>query len=195
VAAGDSIVSICNSAMSWLGEDPIVSLTDATKRAILLSNRYDPVRRRVLREHPWKCAKQQVTLALSTYVPLVTYDFAYALPADCLRFWDLPDNDQAEWEVGQDAAAGRLLFTNEEAPLCGVYIYDLTDPTRMDAELVDVLALELALDLVGPLTEDKGKEDRIVAKLKDKKAAAKLVNADEASSKEWDEDIWLRARR
>jgi hypothetical protein len=195
VAAGDSIVSIVNTAMIALGEDPIVSLSDTTKRAILANTRYDPVRRAVLRGFPWPCAKQQANLALSTFKPLVTYDFAYTLPVDCLRFIDLPDNDRALWEVGQDASAGQLLLTNEVAPLAGVYIRDLTDPTRFDSLLVDVLALELAIDLCEPLTQSTSKIQGLTARLEAKRPIAQLTSSDEESSREWDEDIWLRARR
>ena len=195
MAAGDSIVSICNSAMIALGEDLIVSLQDSTKRAILLANRYDPVRRSVLRQHPWKCATQQVQLALSTYAPLVVYDFAYQLPADYLRFLDLPDNDGAKWEIGQDVVAGQLLLTNEQAPLAGLYIRDLTDPTRFDAELVDVLALALAIDLCEPLTQSLSKMQSLQGRLKVVQETAYLTESDEASSDEWDDDVWLRSRR
>jgi hypothetical protein len=195
MAAGDSIVSIMNAALIALGEDLIVSPTDQTKRAVVLNNRFHPVRRRVLREFPYDSAKQQIQLTLSTYSPPVTYDYAYALPADCLRFWDLPDNDQAEWEVGQDATAGPLLFTNEVTPLYGVYIRDLMDPTRMDSLLVDVLGLELAIDTCEAITQSTAKLNDIKGRLADIKPVSQLVSSDEASAKEWDEDVWLRARR
>ena len=195
MAAGDSIVSIMNGACIALGEDPITSPGDQTKRAILLSARYDPVRRAVLRAFPWPCAKQAVNLALTTYAPPVTYDYAYALPADCLRFLDLPDNDQALWEVGQDATYGDLLLTNEIAPLAGVYIRDLTDCTRMDSLLIDVLSLELAADVCEELTQSQAKLQTIMTRLNAKRPVAQVAASDEESSREWDEDIWLRARR
>lgn len=195
MAAGDSIVSIVNSALIALGEDPIVSLGDPTKRAILANIRYDPVRRAVLRSFPWPCATQAVSLALSSYSPVVTYDFAYSLPADYLRFLDLPDSDGALWEVGQDAIAGNLLLTNEVSPLAGIYVRDLADPSRFDSLLVDVLALELAIDLCEPLTQSAGKLQQLQTRLAEKRPSAQLASSDEQSSKEWDEDIWLRSRQ
>lgn len=195
MAAGDSVVSICNSALIALGEDLITSLNDQTKAAILLATRYDPVRRAVLRSFPWPCAKQQTQLAPSAFKPLVTYDYAYGLPADCLRFLDLPDNDQAEWEATQDATYGPLLLTSEVAPLYGVYIRDLTDTTRFDSLLVDVLALELAIDICEPLTQSTNKLQSLTARLNAKRPVAQVTSSDEASAREWDEDIWLRARQ
>ncbi len=197
MASGDSIVSICNSALIALGEDLITSISppDQTKRAILLAERYDPVRRSVLRNFPYKCAKQATTLALSTYVPPVTWDYAYSLPADCLRFYDLPDNDGAHWEIGQDAMAGGLLLTDEAPPLSGVYIRDLTDPTRFDPMLVDVLALELAIDLCEAITGSTTKLQGLRQRLAEKMGNAQLADSDQQSSDEWDDDVWLRSRR
>lgn len=195
MATGDSMVSIMNGALFYLGEDPIASPGDATKRAIILSQRYDPVRRAMLRGFPWPCAKQAINLPLSTYAPPVTYDYAYALPADCLRFLDLPDNDMALWEVGQDATAGQLLLTNETPPLAGTYIRDLTDPTRFDSLFVAVFELKLAEDTCEALTQSTQKLTNIRQALGQKELVAQLTSSDEQSSRELDEDIWLRSRR
>ena len=195
MAAGDSIVSICNRALIALGEDPIVSLQDDTKGAILCGQLYDPVRREVLQNHPWQCATQSANLALTSFVPLTVYDYAYALPADCLRFLNLPDNDLANWEVGQDATLGRLLLTNEPPTLAGTYIRDLTDPTEFEPLLAKSIALALAVELCEPLTQSTAKLNMLSQRLEKTQNDGRLASSDEAASREWDEDIWLRARR
>ena len=190
MAAGDSPVSICNGALIALGEDLITSLNDNTKRAILCLARYDVVRRRVLRDHPWHCAKTRVNLAADVNPPAFGYNFSYTLPADCLRVLDLPENDMAEWKV----EAGKLL-TDEIPPLSVLYIRDLSDCTMFDAGLVQYLERERAVELAEPLTQSPDKEQRMAQKAEQVRSDVELDNAQEGSSQEWDEDVLLRSRR
>jgi len=190
MALGDSIVSICNIALFALGEDPIVSLEDNTKRAILCNGRYDDVRRAVLRSHPWPCAKVQALLAASATPPLFTFANAYPLPADFIRMVDLPENDEAVWEI-----QGNALLTDEDAPLQLVYVRDLTDPTLFDPLLVHTIAYALGVELVEPLAQDGSKLQRLAAMLNDKGETARLVASQGDSPREWDEDVLLRSRR
>ncbi len=192
MAQGDSVVSICNSALVALGEDLITALTDNTKRAILCNLRYDPVRRAALRSHPWNFAKAQANLAASTTDPLFDYDWAYPLPADFIRFWDesSDDNDEPELEI-----YGNQVLTDDAPPLGIIYVQDVQDPTRFDALFVQLLALELAFDLCEPLTQSGDKLKDVSARLTEKRTMARLVTSQENSPREWDEDIWLRARR
>ena len=50
-----SKVDICNSAMNMLGASNIVSLTEDSKNARLLNQRFDFVRDAVFRGHAWNC--------------------------------------------------------------------------------------------------------------------------------------------
>ncbi|HWK44923.1 MAG TPA: hypothetical protein VNT30_09390 [Stellaceae bacterium] len=190
MSLGDSIISICNTALFALGEDPISSLGDPTKRAILCKARFDPVRRAVLRAYPWNCAKKQAQLAAAATPPLFTYANAYPLPPDFLRMYDLPESDKAQWEI-----IGRQLLTDEGAPLDVVYIQDLTDPTVMDPLLVECIGDQLAAELAQPLTQSQAKQQGMLTVLKGKLDAARLADSQQNSPVEWDEDIWLRSRR
>src|SRR4051812_49288353 len=87
MAAGDSIVSICNLALIALGEDQISSLDDPYKRAILCAALYDPTRRALLRAGKWNFARKQMQLAASATAPLFDYGNAYPLPADFIDMW------------------------------------------------------------------------------------------------------------
>lgn len=197
MAAGDSVVSICNLAMIALGEDLVTSVfpPDNTKRAILLNASYDPARRALLRSHPWGCNKSQAQLAAATVVPKFTYTMAYAVPADYLRIDGLPENRWAIYEEMNLPGVGQCIVTNETAPLNVVYGFDLQDPTKFDALLVKVLALDLAATLAYPI----GKGERLKAIQDQERIArldiARLVGAQENSPKEWDEDVWLNLRR
>lgn len=196
MAQGDSITGICNAALIALGEDPVTAVfpPDPVKRAILCSQRYDAVRRELLRKHPFHCARAQVQLAASATKPLFKWANAFPLPADFIRLWGVdPDNvDQnlTTWEV----VDGQIL-TNEQAPLDLDYVRNLTDPTRFDPLFARCLALALADDIAEALTAS----DRIAAKVQNALAAvlpdAKTIDSQDDGPQELDDDVWLRSRR
>ena len=190
MALGDSVVSICNIALTALGEDVIVSLGDNTKRAILCNRRYDDVRRFVLTGSPWNCNQKQAQLAASATPPLFQYANAFDLPADCLRVDNLPDNDRAIWDI-----QGNQLLTDEGAPLNVLYGCDLQDPTLLSPMVVHCIAYALAVELAIPLTQKESKKAQLLKLFVEKQDAARLTDSQQNSVKEWDEDILLRARR
>lgn len=189
MAAGDSIVSICNIGLIELGEDPIAALTDRRKAAILANARYDQVRRSILRSAPWNCAKKQAQLAASTTPPAFTYANAYPTPADFIRMFDLPENDQAVWEV-----IGNTICTDEGSPLDTLYIFDLVDPTRFDPLLAESIGYAMGAALAVPLKQSKQARNDLLSIVEGKLAAARLAASQENSPKEWDVDVWLRQR-
>ena len=189
MAAGDSATSICNSGLIALGEPPIVSLNDNRKAVIICGARYDQIRREILESYVWNCAKKQAVLAASATPPLFTYANAYPLPPDFIRMVNLPQNDQAVWEV-----IGPNLCTDEGSPLDTLYGFDLIDPTKFSPLLSTVIGLGMAVDLCEPLTGSLAKRDRILAMIQGKLDTARLANSQQNSSREWDVDVWLRHR-
>lgn len=190
MAAGDSATSICNIGLIAIGEEPIASLGDNRKAAILCATRYDQIRRKVLRMHPWNFARKQAQLAAGTAGPLFTYANAYPLPPDFIRMDDLPDNDQAAWDV-----IGNQLMTDEGAPLNVLYVSDVQDPTRFDPLFVEALGYSIAAELAQPMRQSQSLEQEMLTKVKDNLAIAQLIGSQENSSAEWDVDVWLRHRR
>ena len=197
MAAGDSPVSICNIALIALGEDPIVSLSDNTKRAILCNARYDDVRRAVLRSQPWNSARKQVQLAASTTSPLFNYDNAYPLPNDFIRMYGLDtDLEESIYDIMADPASGKLtLYTDEGAPLNVTYIYDLQDCTQMDPLLVHTIGYQLAGELALPLTQSSERAQQVLNVMAAKLQIARMVDSQDNAPREWDTDILLRSRR
>ena len=80
-----SVVEIVNSALNLLGASTITALTDDSKNARICNQRYEPIRNRIFRSHPWNCLLKRVQLAQDTTAPVVEYAYAYTLPSDCLR--------------------------------------------------------------------------------------------------------------
>ena len=58
-----SLVDICNSALNQLGASTIISLTENSKNARIISQRFDSVRDQVFREHPWNALTKRIKLA------------------------------------------------------------------------------------------------------------------------------------
>ena len=72
-----SQVEICNSALNMLGANNITSLTEDSKNARLLNQRYVPVRYAVFRSHSWNCLIKRVELAQDTDTPSHEYSKQY----------------------------------------------------------------------------------------------------------------------
>jgi hypothetical protein len=192
MAAGDSAVSICDIGLVMgLGEDPIASLSDARKAAILCNLRYDQMRRVVLRLHSWSFAKKQGQLAASATAPLFGYSNAFTLPADYIRVADIPGDgsNQEKWKV-----YGRSVFSDDAGALNFPYIYDCQDTTMFDPLFVDALGYAIAFDLAIPLLQDKGMRDRMKQEFADRVALAKSVDGQDNGSDQFDIDILLQAR-
>ncbi len=189
MAAGDSITGICNLALGLLGQPGIVTLTDNSKAARYCALFWNNTRQRVIREYLWNFAKADYQPVLAPVQPTFQWTYAYQLPANTLRVWNMPEADTDPWEI-----KGGALYSNEDSPQV-VVIVDVTDPTLFDAMFVKVLAMELALDLAVPLGAEVREATQMIAqRLAGFKAQAVLVNALENSPTEWDEDVWLRNR-
>lgn len=190
MAAGDSAISICNIALIALGEDPIVSLSDNTKRAILCNARYNDIRRFVLRSHPWNCATKQAQWASDPVVPLFTWTNRFRLPNDFIRFYaEGADNDMSTWQI-----LNGYLYTNDTSPLDVLYVYDLQDETQMDPAMVHVIAYNIVVELGMAITQNASRVQLALEMMKGKYDIARFIAAQERAPKEWDVDVLLRSR-
>lgn len=79
--------SISNLALGRIGaRGQIVDITENSPNAVKCLAVWDAIFQEVLSERDWKFAKTRVPLQLSPVTPLYTWRFAWALPADFLRF-------------------------------------------------------------------------------------------------------------
>jgi hypothetical protein len=192
MAAGDSKVSICNLGLTTgLGQDPIVSLSDNRKAAILCNACYDATRREILRAHPWGFARKRAQLAAAVAQPAFGKGTAYTLPDDYIRLVDVPNDDagRPRWVV-----EGRTLICDEDAPLDLIYVADCQDATLFDPLFVGALAYAIAAQVCIPLTQDKSLKQGCVNESDAKLASARLVSSQDNSPTEWDVDVLLRSR-
>lgn len=105
-----SAASIANLALGRIGaRGQIVNINENSPNAVKVLACWDAVFQEILSERDWKFAKTRQPLALSPVTPLYTYRFAWALPADFLRFVrprKRQENRDCVWMNGPDRVGG-----------------------------------------------------------------------------------------
>ncbi len=220
-----SEVDICNQALSLIGtRSTIASLSENSAEAAQCSIHYYPARDSLLRMHNWSFARRQVVLGLiaaaantaenpsgNPPLPLLPWDYEYALPPDCLRVRRLlppfaagsplagPALPQRQfpYTISADLDTGgntiKVLLTNlSKAAL--VYTARITTVDVCDAEFQDALVMSLASRLVGPLTGDKQLAQEFGAKAQAAIQTAAGIDGSEEPARQNHMPDWIRAR-
>lgn len=182
-----SQIEICNAALYRLNGQPITSLADNTKEAVILTRIYDMTRKRLLRSHPWNFAIKKIELAQSVTAPAFEYTYAYPLPADCLRVITIYE-PSSEWKV-----VGSEIHTNDSS-LFLEYVADIDNEGLWDAVFTDLMVLKLAIDMCYAITgasavaaQLKQEYDRVFRE-------AKQYDAMEDFPRQWNSGTWYDSR-
>lgn len=143
-----SDVSICSAALMLLGDTPIASLDENTKRATMCRTIYTQAVEDVLRLHPWNCLITQVVLAPETTAPAFGYTAQFARPGDWLRTITVGDDNSGY--------ADFLFVGNKiQANLSTLKLTYIArkDVSEWDSHLVNVITCRMAADLAYPVTK------------------------------------------
>lgn len=172
-----SKVDICNSALRKLGVERINSLTEDNSRAKACNDRYEIIKKEVLRSHPWKCAIKRIALAKTVTSPLFDWENQYQLPSDCLRVVRVND-ELTEW-----VQEGNFILTNETT--CQIKYISNIDESLLDSSLCEVIAFRLALDLCYSITQSAPREQTLQAQYSVFLADARSFSAQSANQQEY----------
>ncbi len=183
----DSIVDICNGALAFLGDYTISSLDEENKQARACAYWYPKVRRMVLEEHDWNCAKAQARLSKEAQAPLYGYAFSYALPTGFIRARRLSDPD-AVYEIH-----GKSLYTDVDGAIL-LYIRDVEDTTFFSPLLSDCISMGLAAKVAFNLTGDGGVAANVAGMFERQLSKAKGSDSAMDSTQTYVPDEWLAAR-
>lgn len=196
MAAGDSPTSVSNLALSMLGEDPIANVDppDNSRAGRLCRQFYDTSRRAILQASPWREAKRQAPLAAAATSPGFTYGAAYPVPRDFIRFYELPEDGQAAWELMNLDGIGLCIVTDAGPPLDCTYVFDLTDCTQMSPLLIKGIAADMGANMALPLTRDMAMKTACEAARETYLSTAKTTSAQQASPRQLDADVLLSVR-
>lgn len=185
-----SAVQICNRALDILGADPILSLADNTEAGRLCNRNYAAVRDAVLRAYPWNAAMRRAALPALAEPPAWGAAFAYELPADCLRLWQVENEGHVDWRV-----EGRRVVTDLGPPLKVLYLARLDDTSLFDPLMGEAIAGRLAADLAYRLTGSTALGNHAWSLYQAKLAEARRVDAQEGTPDRLVARDWLDARR
>lgn len=142
-----SAVSICSNALLQLGDNPIASFSDPSKRAQLAANVWPQVRDMILRKS-WACTRKRVVLAPESTAPSFDWGYSFLLPTDWMRTVQIGEKgEHPEFEM-----QGRRVLT-DEATLKLVYQASIVDPAQWDAAMVDATCSELVARFAYAITQ------------------------------------------
>jgi hypothetical protein len=145
-----SETTICNLALGKLGARRIIALDEESTEARACLLHYAETRDEIVRAHRWNFAIKRETLTQLETPPAFGWRFAYELPIDCLRVFELNGFDPGRrirpWEV-----EGRALLANDETAEIR-YISRVTDANLFDSLFVEAFATKLAAKIARPLT-------------------------------------------
>ncbi len=155
---------IVNLALTRLGTERIADITDNNKRAKLMSDIYDMLRRKLIRHARWNFALKRAQLAKLASTPAFGFEFEYQLPADYIEIWDVGDSSgvfrnlhpgcEGFLRLGQDYVIedGKLL--TDEGSIFVLYSYDNTDTSKYTDTFIESFALSLAHKACYSITQD-----------------------------------------
>jgi len=140
-------ISIINDALTEIGAEPISSLDDSSKRAVICKRIYPIVRDYVLIAHPWRFAQTRSALSAIDEDVVFGYDYQFQLPSDCLRVNEIEDDVEHRIE-------GDRLLTNEDAVNIR-YTKKLTNTALFTPEFAFACAYLLAAKVCYPITQSR----------------------------------------
>lgn len=193
-------VTICNLALTRIGDETITALSDTSKRARLCRVHYAPTRRAVLEAHPWNFAVKRAELAVLADAPNHEFTYALTLPTDFLRVirtsLEAEGYDDAPYRIETMVTGGdvvRVLVTDTDT-LSIEYLADVTDPNLFSPLFVDLLAARLAAELCMPITDTMSAAQALWQIYESKLREARSTDAQQGTPREFFGDQWIAAR-
>lgn len=193
--ASISDTSICNSALSKLGEGSdgrITSLTDGSKNANFCNEQYGKLRDDLLRAHRWNFSVQRKELAQSSIIPAFEYDFQYALPDNWIRTVSVTANDAGVGSIPYKIEGLFVLASTEQ--LFMRYVARITDVNTMTSDFRELLATKIAHEGAIPIAQSNTLKQDMKDDLKRIMRRARSVDAIEDFPESRPEGSWVRSR-
>ena len=177
-----SKLSPINDALTHLGANRIVSLTDGSTESAVMNQIYDGVLDSVMRAYPWNCLITRTQLAASTTTPAFQFDYQYPLPTDpyCIRVLEMEETRADDlWKI-----EGRNLLT--DASTCKIrYLGRPDDVGNIDGLLAAAISARLAADSAYTLVQSNALMQSMWALYQQKMEEARIVDQVESSRDYW----------
>ena len=183
-----SEVNVANLALTDLGADRIISLTEDSENARKVNAIFVLVRDSVLRSHPWNFAIARLNFNQTTNTPEFGFDSEFQIPGNVLRILT-PETR----EVDDFVREGDKILVNDTS-FKARCIIRIEDPTQWDELFVTTFAARLAAELAYSITDSRtvAADKWDIFRLKFRQATG--VDAQEGTPEELLVDEWLDAR-
>lgn len=127
--------------------------------------------------------------------PLFDYLYSIPLPTDCVRLC------KVNYLTGNSAfifneeyrVEGRYIVMNDSTANIN-YVFDLTDVTVMDTNLIEAIGLYLAYDICYKITQANDLRNEIRKEYEQVLARARFIDSTEEPSDSIDPTVWISAR-
>lgn len=196
-----SRVDIVNHALTKLGEERIIALTDEVVAARHASAVFDLILEGELQANSWTFAMRRASLAAVSPAPAWGYQYAYLVPADFLHleYVDGQEDSASRSEfIGTWAPIYRLegqrIITNIEPPLRIIYTARMDDPNDWDPGFRNAFAIKLAEVLCDPVTQNTTKKQILMAEYAQQIAVSRQRSAIQNPPTQRRDGSWLEAR-
>jgi len=144
-----SEVKVANLALTDLGADRIISLTEDSENARKVNAIFDLTRDSLLRSHPWNFAVERRSFNQTTTTPEYGFDSEFQIPGDVLRILTAEDRDATTW-----VREGDKILVNDTSFKCRC-IVRITDPTKWDEVFVTTFGARLSAELAYSITDSR----------------------------------------
>lgn len=178
---------VINMALSRIGAQRISSYADADEdnaQSVQARLHYEQTRDALLRSHWWRFARARVQLSANVTDPTFEWDYAYDLPANFLRLWIKPFEDN---NVGLHntrysfSMEGKQLLSNEDEMYIR-YIKRVTDCAQFDPLFVECLVLKLAIKFCMPMSQDSSLYATLYEEMADVMARVRTMDKQETNT-------------
>ena len=161
-----SAISICNTALAYVGAQPIRDFLEDDKRSRMCDIFYTNSLLYCLNKHDWAFARKyqklnQVIVQKSDEDNVPAGLCVYELPSDCLTPRNIvPGGSRSNWQI-----MGTKLYTKQQE--VGLYYtHSETRPEEFSDSFVRLLDLDISVKLAGALAEDPQMQSSLYAQYK-----------------------------
>ena len=157
-----SEVQICNMAIGMIGGLQISSLSETPGTAESRACRvlYPLLRDELVSRHPWNFAMDRKDIsAQQAQRPAFGWQYAYTLPVNLLRMWELYGS-KALWVV-----EGGELLTNQDSDILIRYIKIVTETACFTPAFCTCLATRIGAELAGKIKNDQRQRSALLSEL------------------------------
>jgi hypothetical protein len=178
-------ISICNQALTWLGQKPIISFADQNTTAEWMRNNYAFLRDAVMEERAWTFATVKNT---STVEDLTVFGNFYEHPKPLNWLWiyrvwhDVSARDPNRWIRDESWRIEGEFVVSSYSTIYMQGCERVTDTGKFSLMFVQALAARIAADACVPLTENRQLQVDLWGLYQDKLMAAAARDGQQGSN-------------